>query len=129
MANPVTELIGADGYLNLKKFFKHPLVKQVVNINLNLPISVLRWLSCALNLSCEMSHDSTDLIFFNSVKIWQPIFVDFCVFFTTWNCSANSVIQVKNNFMFVICTKHVLKSSKNQSPNFSLIEETMDLSF
>ena len=63
MANPVTELIGADGYLNLKKFFKHPLVKQVVNINLNLPISVLRWLSCALNLSCEMIHDSTDLIF------------------------------------------------------------------
>ena len=49
MANPVTELIGADGYLNLKKFFKHPLVKQVVNINLNLPISVLRWLPCALN--------------------------------------------------------------------------------
>ena len=42
MAHPVTELIGADGYLNLKKFFKHPLVKQVVNINLNLPISVLR---------------------------------------------------------------------------------------
>ena len=49
MANPVTELIGADGYLNLKKFFKHPLVKQVVNINLNLPISVLRWLPRALN--------------------------------------------------------------------------------
>ena len=64
MAHPVTELIGADGYLNLKKFFKHPLVKQVVNINLNLPISVLRLLPCALNLSCEMSHDSTDLTFF-----------------------------------------------------------------
>ena len=42
MVHSISELIGADGYLNLKKFFKHPLVKQVVNLNLNMPVSVLR---------------------------------------------------------------------------------------
>ena len=85
MAHPVTELIGADGYLNLKKFFKHPLVKQVVNINLNLPISVLRLLPCALNLSCEMSHDSTDLTFFFLIlsKFDNQSLLIYVVFFTT----------------------------------------------
>ena len=44
----IQEIIGADGYLYLKKFFKHPLVKQVVNLHLNLPISVLKPGMCPL---------------------------------------------------------------------------------
>ena len=44
----IQEIIGADGYLYLKKFFKHPLVKQVVNLHLNLPISVLKPGMCTL---------------------------------------------------------------------------------
>ena len=38
----IKEVIGSDGYLNLKKFFKHPLVTKVLKINLNQEIKILR---------------------------------------------------------------------------------------
>ena len=42
------------------------------------------------------------------------------------DCSASSTNQNKNNFMFLICTKHTNK--KNWSSNLGSVEETMDLS-